>query len=188
MRRLTGPPRGPPRGTQVTDTQGSLWPMPTGCARRSPGRTGRAGSPRNSQPGPVRGVRPTSHLGAGGWTQRQLRPPSGWLGCARGSPRCGKCSDGHETVAHLLFNCRQWRRQREALFKALDEAKIIRPGPTEEAPEARLFADRKATKALLEYIGAITAQRSEQQAAEEALRADCWGIEAMEEGDREGEG
>ncbi|OJD27703.1 hypothetical protein ACJ73_00913 [Blastomyces percursus] len=107
---------------------------------------------------------------------------------ARGSPRCGECSDGHETVAHLLFNCRQWRRQREALFKALDEAKVIRPGPTEEAPEARLFADRKATKALLEYIGAITAQRSEQQAAEEALRADCWGIEAMEEGDREGEG
>ncbi|PGG95137.1 hypothetical protein AJ79_10233 [Helicocarpus griseus UAMH5409] len=87
-----------------------------------------------------------------------------------------------------LQDVRSAQTAREALFKALKEAKIIRPGPTEEAPEARLFADRKATKALLEYIGAITAQRSEQQAAEEALRADCWGIETMEEDDREGEG
>ncbi|PGG95004.1 hypothetical protein AJ79_10323, partial [Helicocarpus griseus UAMH5409] len=52
-------------------------------------------------------------------------------------------------------------------------AKIIRPGSTEKASEACLFADQKATKALLKYIEAITAQQSEQQAAEEALQTDC---------------
>ncbi|PGG97960.1 hypothetical protein AJ79_09015, partial [Helicocarpus griseus UAMH5409] len=107
---------------------------------------------------------------------------------ARDSPRCGECSESRETVAHLLFNCRQWRRQREALYKALDEVKVSRPAPTEEAPEARLFADPKAIKALLEFREAVRASQSEQQAAEEALQGDSWGIEAMEEDEQEGEG
>ncbi|PGH00383.1 hypothetical protein AJ79_08235, partial [Helicocarpus griseus UAMH5409] len=88
---------------------------------------------------------------------------------AQDSSRCEECSESRETVAHLLFNCRQWRRQREALYKALDEVKVSRPAPTEEALEACLFADSKITKVLLKFIGAVRASQSEQQMAEEAL-------------------
>ncbi|PGG95974.1 hypothetical protein AJ79_09794 [Helicocarpus griseus UAMH5409] len=65
---------------------------------------------------------------------------------------------------------------------------IARPSPTEEAPEARLFADPRATKALLKYIETVRALSSEWQAAESALQTDTWGIEALKEEECVGEG
>ena len=107
---------------------------------------------------------------------------------ARDSPTCLGCSRGNETVNHLLIDCRKWRRQRDILLKDLTEAGVEKPHLSEACPEARLLEDPKATKALLVFIAAIREQDDDKQAAAQAYRADNWGIEILEEGDREGEG
>ena len=107
---------------------------------------------------------------------------------ARDSPACLGCSRGNETVKHLFIDCRQWRRQRETLLEALAEAGVEKPQASETCPEARLLGEPKATKALLAFIAAIREQEDTRQAEEQAYRADNWGIEALEEDDREGDG
>ncbi|QKX60782.1 uncharacterized protein TRUGW13939_07928 [Talaromyces rugulosus] len=107
---------------------------------------------------------------------------------ARDSPNCLGCSRGTETVRHLLTNCRQWCHQREKLYAGLAEAGVKAPQDSEQCPEARLFQDPKATTALLAFIGAIREREDNQQAWEQAYKTDNWGIEALDEGEREGEG
>ena len=107
---------------------------------------------------------------------------------ARDSPSCLGCSRGTETVRHLLISCRQWRHQREEFYAGLAEAGVRAPQDSEQSPETRLFQDPKATKALLAFIGAIREREDNKQAWEQAYRTDNWGIEALDEGEREGEG
>ena len=70
----------------------------------------------------------------------------------------------------------------------LAKAGVQTPQSSETHPEARLFGDPRATKALLEFIGAIRAREDDLQAMNRAYRADNWGIEALEEEERMGEG
>ncbi|QKX53974.1 uncharacterized protein TRUGW13939_01054 [Talaromyces rugulosus] len=107
---------------------------------------------------------------------------------ARDFPNCLGCSRGTETVRHLLTNCRQWCHQREKLYAGLAEAGVKALQDSEQCPEARLFQDPKATTALLAFIGAIREREDNQQAWEQAYKTDNWGIEALDEGEREGEG
>jgi hypothetical protein len=104
---------------------------------------------------------------------------------ARDSPSCLGCSGGTETVRHLI-SCRQWRHQRENFYAGLAEAGVRAPQDSEQSPEARLFQDPKATKALLAFIGAIRERDDIKQAWEQAFRTDNWGIETLDEGEREG--
>ena len=98
------------------------------------------------------------------------------------------CSGGTETVRHLLIGYRKWRRQREAFYKALVKAGVQTPQPSEAHPEARLFGDSRATRALLGFLEIIRERENNKQAADWAYRADNWGIEALEERERVGEG
>ncbi|QKX60781.1 uncharacterized protein TRUGW13939_07927 [Talaromyces rugulosus] len=107
---------------------------------------------------------------------------------ARDFPNCLGCSKGTETVRHLLINCRQWCHQWEKLYAGLAEAGVKALQDSEQCPEARLFQDPKATTALLAFIGAIREREDNQQAWEQAYKTDNWGIEALDEGEREGEG
>ncbi|QKX53966.1 uncharacterized protein TRUGW13939_01046 [Talaromyces rugulosus] len=81
-----------------------------------------------------------------------------------------------------------WCHQREKLYAGLAEAGVKAPQDSEQCPEARLFQDPKATTALLAFIGAIREREDNQQAWEQAYKTDNWGIEALDEGEREGEG
>jgi hypothetical protein len=58
---------------------------------------------------------------------------------------------------------------------------VDKPCRGEEAPEARLLADTRATGPLLKLIGHIQAREDNQRAAKEARQADNWGAEALEE-------
>ena len=107
---------------------------------------------------------------------------------ARDSPACLGCSRGTKTVKHLLTSCRQWCHQRDKLYATLAKEGVEAPKDSEQCPEARLFQDPKATNALLVFIGAIREQEDGRQAVEQAYRTDEWGIEALDEGEREGEG
>jgi ribonuclease HI len=105
---------------------------------------------------------------------------------ALSSPFCTSCSSGRETVFHILFACRKWRRQRETFIKALIEARILGPQLHEPNPEARILAEPLATKALLVFISSIKQSQDQHQAASQAAQADLWGWDALQGEENEG--
>ncbi len=109
----------------------------------------------------------------------------------RGSATCRGCQAPRESVKHLLFECRQWRRPREVMYGTLRKEKLAIPTIHEEHPEGRLLAEPKATPAVLRFLQDTTvgcSSRELAQAIERSRRDDEWGLDALEEADREGEG
>jgi hypothetical protein len=109
---------------------------------------------------------------------------------ARDSQACPGCGAPRETLAHLLFECREWVRQRKAFMKALLRAGVPAPTRAEAYPEARIFGDRRATAAVLGFLQQTTtgARDRLEQAEAQARRSDNWGLEALEQAERQGEG
>lgn len=99
---------------------------------------------------------------------------------ARDSPECRACGGLRETVSHILFECRERQRARQALYKGLVEARVPLPTAAEDAPEARLFSEPKATTALLQFVSDADLFRDKEQAAKEAELGDHWGWEALQ--------
>ncbi|EED11579.1 hypothetical protein TSTA_008750 [Talaromyces stipitatus ATCC 10500] len=89
----------------------------------------------------------------------------------RESPECQACKEPHETVRHVLFECRGRRAGRRTLYRALKKASVPLPTAAEESPEARLFAEPRATQGLLQFSG-----------QPERLSSDAWGWDMLEEG------
>jgi hypothetical protein len=105
--------------------------------------------------------------------------------------RYQSCHVPQETTGHLLLDCRRWRLQRGALYKALEKAGVSPPQQGEEAPEGRIFRDQKVTKTLLIFITATGIGGFPVEAAREAdrlLRDNLMGLGLVEEVERRGEG
>ncbi|EEA28670.1 conserved hypothetical protein [Talaromyces marneffei ATCC 18224] len=98
---------------------------------------------------------------------------------ARDSPECRACGELRETVSHILFECRGRRGPRRILYKGLADAGVPLPTAAEDAPEARLFSEPKATTALLQFVASANLFRDKEQAAREAELSDHWGWEAL---------
>jgi ribonuclease HI len=110
---------------------------------------------------------------------------------AQESEACRGCQAPKETVSHLLFECREWRKERETLYKTLTKAGVARPTLAEEHPRGRLLGDPRASKAILQFLRDTTigyAPTEAVQAMERTRRDDEWGLEALEEAERHGEG
>ena len=179
----------------VTETreQGRQAWLTSALARRSreAQRAYRAGSGGRQDPAVARAPKKvacryyqlkTGHAAIGTYLQRIK---------AQDNSSCQWCHAPRETVRHLLFECRQWRPQRRALYRALARARVQSPTAAEDCPEGRLFGDPKATGPLLEFISttAIGCRRDETVWAAEMVRQDDeWGLEELEEEEREGEG
>ena len=105
------------------------------------------------------------------------------------STACCWCQAPRESVEHLLFKCQKWWRQCRTLRGDLIQAKVQYPTAAEEIPEARLFGDRKATKALLAFVATtgVGAWGEQQRECVRAQRDDEWGLEEVEEREQEGE-
>ena len=104
---------------------------------------------------------------------------------------CEGCGISRETIHHLLFECREWRHQRNRLYKGLETDGVLRPTTAEEYPQGRLLGEPRATRALLRFLAStsIALPRAHlRQTAERAQRDDEWGLEALEEAVRTGEG
>jgi hypothetical protein len=123
----------------------------------------------------------TGHIAIGAYLRKVQAQESGV---------CRGCQAPSETVYHLLFECREWRRQRGALYRALGKAKVALPTVAEDHPEGRLLGDPRATKAVLQFLTDTTigAQRGADQAQNRANTDDTWGLEALDEEERGGEG
>lgn len=110
---------------------------------------------------------------------------------ARDTAACQGCGTPNETVHHALFECRKWRHQRSKLYRALERAGVAKPSAAENHPAGRLLGEPKATKLLLEFLSDTNIALSgghAQQVAEQAVKDDKWGLEALEEAERTGEG
>ena len=109
---------------------------------------------------------------------------------ARDSPECLGCGEPRETVPHLLFECREWTSQRRAFLRALQRVGTPVPTLAEAYPAGRILGDRRATLAILGFLRDTTigARDRLQQAEAQARRSDEWGLEALEEAYRRGEG
>jgi len=66
----------------------------------------------------------------------------------------------------------------------------MRPTAAEEHPQGRLLGESRATRALLEFLAStsVALPRTHLRTAERAQRDDEWGLEALEEAIRTGEG
>ena len=96
-----------------------------------------------------------------------------------------------ETIHHLLFECRQWRHQRDRLYKDLETDGVTRPNTAEEYPQGQLLGEPRATRTQLQFLAitSIALPRAHlQQTAERTQRDDNWGMDALEEAIRTGEG
>jgi hypothetical protein len=107
------------------------------------------------------------------------------------SSRCQSCQAPQGTTGHLLVECRQWCRQRQALYRALNKAGVSPPRQGEIAPEGRLFKDQRATKSLMAFLATTNIGRFPGETAKEMDRAhrdDLRGLELVEEAEQRGEG
>ncbi|EED21750.1 endonuclease/reverse transcriptase, putative [Talaromyces stipitatus ATCC 10500] len=100
----------------------------------------------------------------------------------RESPECQACKEPHETVRHVLFECRGRRAGRRTLYQALKKAGVPLPTAAEENPEARLFAEPRATQGLLQFVAEANLFNDKERTAREAESSDAWGWDTLEEG------
>ena len=107
---------------------------------------------------------------------------------ARDSPKCRACQEPRETIQHLLFKCRAHREARTTLYQALRRHNVPLPTAAEDEPEARLFAEPRATQALLQFITDIGCLRAREEEVRRVARLDTWGLDALENAARVGEG
>ncbi|KAE8550139.1 hypothetical protein TMatcc_001243 [Talaromyces marneffei ATCC 18224] len=103
-------------------------------------------------------------------------------------PGVQACGELRETVSHILFECRGRRGPRRILYKGLADAGVPLPTAAEDAPEARLFSEPKATMALLQFVASANLFRDKEQAAREAELGDHWGWEALRDWEDTGVG
>jgi hypothetical protein len=98
--------------------------------------------------------------------------------------RCWWCSGSRQTVAHLLLECRKWRREREVMVQKLKAKDLT----VSEMPARRnievLFAD-KATVDMLEFV-----QKTEvgKRPGAGNDKVDSWDVERLDQRDEEEEG
>jgi hypothetical protein len=69
-------------------------------------------------------------------------------------------------------------------------AKVALPTIAEDHPEGRIFGDPRATKAILQFLTSTTigTHQGADQTPNRANTSDEWGLEALVEGERGGEG
>jgi len=83
----------------------------------------------------------------------------------------------------LLFECRQWRKERRTLYSDLRRLGVYTPRKSEKSPRDRLFNTSKATRPILDYIKATEigyrpGEREEE--VEEWRRLDRWDLDRLE--------
>ena len=91
-------------------------------------------------------------------------------------------------MQHVLFECRGRRKPRRELYRGLAKAGVPLTTAAEEAPEAMLFSEPKATAALLQFVADANLFQDKEQVAREAELGDHRGWEALRDRENTGNG
>ena len=104
--------------------------------------------------------------------------------------KCWWCSATRQSIDHLIFECRQWVKQRRVLYSDLTRAGVERPRMSEDRPKNRLFNALKAVKPILEFIRTTDIGRGLNEDTEEERgrnRLDRWDLDRLRRVDSDNE-
>jgi hypothetical protein len=98
--------------------------------------------------------------------------------------RCWWCSGLKQTVAHLLLECRRWRREREAMVRKL-KAKDITTTKTRDRRDLKIPFEDNAIVSMLKFVEKIEVVK---RSGTETIKVDSWQIERLDQSADEDEG
>jgi hypothetical protein len=98
--------------------------------------------------------------------------------------RCWWCSSNRQTVAHLLLECRKWRRERESMVRKLKAKEIT----VSETPDRRNLETLFADNAIVDMLEFVEKTEVGKRPGAENNKVDSWDIERLDQGNEEEEG
>lgn len=90
--------------------------------------------------------------------------------------QCWWCGGNSQTVAHLLLECRKWRRQRDTMLRKLGARNVSISGRRDRADLKTLFAE----DAIVEVLQFIENTEVGMKLAGDANKSDSWDIERLD--------
>lgn len=90
--------------------------------------------------------------------------------------RCWWCGRSSQTVAHLLLECRKWRRQRDTMLRKLRVRNVEISGRRDQADLKTLFAG----DAIMEVLQFLDNTEVGKKLAGDANKNDWWDIERLD--------
>ena len=96
--------------------------------------------------------------------------------------RCWWCTNGRQSVAHIMLTCRKWRREREEMLNAPELIKIKRSDGRDEGGLLVLFGE-SAVEMVLLFIDSTEAGKKRE--AEDTQRLDEWNVGLLDRDDTE---
>lgn len=105
--------------------------------------------------------------------------------------RCWWCNNRNQTIEHLLFECRKWRKERQDFYKDLEASKVSKPSENSKEAKLKLFNNPQAFKAILSFLNAtkIGIKSEYEEEEEENLQdLDSWNLDSTEDSESEGVG
>lgn len=96
--------------------------------------------------------------------------------------RCWWCSDSRQTVAHLLLECRKWRREREAMVRKLKARDIT----ISETPDRRNLEIIFRDNAIVDMLEFMEKTEVGKKPGTEHNKVDSWDVERLDQRDEDG--
>ena len=97
--------------------------------------------------------------------------------------RCWWCSGSRQTVAHLLLECRKWRRERESMVQKL-KAKDITVSETPDRRNLKILFEDNAIVDMLEFVEQTEVGK---RPGAEKDKVDSWDAERLDQGNEDEE-
>jgi hypothetical protein len=95
--------------------------------------------------------------------------------------RCWWCSGSKQTVAHLMLECRKWRRERETMLQRLSAKNVTITGRRDRGDLETLF-EQVATVDVLQYIESTEVSKKLPDGVD---KCNSWDIERLDREDEE---
>lgn len=95
--------------------------------------------------------------------------------------RCWWCGGSKQTVAHLMLECRKWRRERETMLQRL-KAKNVTITERRDRRDLETLFEQVATIDVLQYIESTEVGKKLPDGTD---KCDLWDIERLDQDDEE---
>lgn len=95
--------------------------------------------------------------------------------------RCWWCNSSRQTIAHLLMECRRWKRERDVMLRDMHQKKI-RISAQRDTSDLQLLFDESAAEAVLQFLDhTAVGKRMEDREARDIDEWDIGRLDGSEE-------
>lgn len=91
--------------------------------------------------------------------------------------RCWWCGHSRQTVAHLMLECRKWRRERDKMLRSLSTDKLT-ISPRRDRTDLEVLFEEGATKAVLRFIENTDVGK---RLTDETSKYDLWDVDRLDQ-------